>query len=404
MLIQAFNPSTEDLEQTFLTAPISSNVSTLAVKNNQKFTGSSRVLIGDMGTETAEIITVSGVTGATTVTLSSPTSFAHSIDTPIYVLQFDQVKFYRATSLTGTYSLLVTVDLDVDNDETKTYYDDTTGNASHYYKISLYHSITTIESTFSDPVKGSGYGAKQVGKLIDDMFSEFGVEPQNGTLNRSEVLAWMNEVHDDIHVTFQRPPSFVHTREAFTRTANRNYLDFPTDSNGDQKMWKFDRMDYNLVDTTTDPDGNTTYALRVVSPEEFRDKYQDNTISATTVDDQLQIITLETATNRFYYYPPSETTSSNVFYLYYWKYLTVLDSDGDTVELPGTKIYKEYIRAMYYYKLAKRETSYLQKADKHNQRYETEKFKLQRISRKDMGSPRSFGFRGGAGFKGFRKY
>lgn len=407
MIIQAFNPSTDELEQTFLTAPVSNGITSLAVKNNQNFAGSQRVLIGDMGTETAEIITVSGISGSTTITLSSATSFSHPVDTPIYVLQFDQVRFYRSTTgSSGTYSLLSggTVAIDVDNDERKTYYDDTTGLSSYFYKITLYHSVSGVESNLSDPVKGSGYGVKQVGRLLDDMFLEFGENIENGTLARGEILAWMNEVNDDIHSTFQRPPDFVHTREAFSRTANRNYLDFPTDSNGDQSMWKFDRMDYNFRDTTTDPDTDTTYTLRVVSPEEFRDKYQDNTIDSTTVSDKAQLMALDTSLNRFRYYPPSETTGTTVFYLYYWKYLTAFDSEGDTVETPGIKIYKEYIRARYYYKLAKRETSYMAKADKCNQMYETEKFKLQRHNRVDQGSPRSFGFRGGKTFKGFRAY
>lgn len=404
MIIQAFNPSTDELEQTFLTAPVSAGITSLSVKNNQNFAGSQRVLIGDMGTETAEIISVSGVSGGTTITLSSATTFAHPTDTPVYILQFDQVKFYRATSSSGTYTVVATVALDVDNDEKKTYYDDTTGLSSYYYKVSLFHSISSVESTLSDPVKGSGYGIKQVGRVMDDMFLEFGEHIENGTLTRGEILAWMNEVNDDIHSTFQRPPDFVHTREAFTRTLNRNYLNFPTDSNGDQSMWKFDRMDYNFTDSTTSPVTNETYTLRVVSAEEFRDRYQDNTIDSTTVDDKAQVMALDTALNRFRYYPPSETTASNVFYLYYWKYLSALDSDSDEVETPGVKIYKEYIRAMYYYKLAKRETSYMDKADKCNQRYEAEKFKLQRHNHKDMGSPRSFGFRGGKDFKGFRRY
>lgn len=404
MIIQAFNPSTQDLEQTFLSSPVGAGISVLPVKNNQNFAGSQRVLIGNMGTETAEIITVSGVTGAASITLSSATSFAHPTDTPIYILQFDTVKFYRATSSTGTYSLLTSVALDVDNDELKTYYDDTTGLTTYYYKISLFHSVSMLESTLSDPVQGSGYTNKQVGKIVDDMFLEFGEKAENGTLTRTEIMAWMNEVNDDLHTFFQRPPEFVYTRDAFTRTANRNYLDFPTDSNGDQKMWKFDRMDYHLTDSTTSPVTDRTYPLRVVSAEEFRDKYQDNTIDSTTVGDTALVMALDTAVNRIRYYPPTKTTATTSFYLYYWKYLTALDSEGDVIETPGAKIYKEYIRAMYYYKLGKRDSSFMNKADRCNQRYEIEKTKLQRADRKDQGSPRAFGFRGGKTFKGFRGY
>lgn len=405
MIIQALNPSTSDLEQTYLTSPSSAGVTELAVINNHNFSNNDRVLIGEMGSETAEIRTVSSVTDKDTVTLSAATDFAHSTDTPVYILQFDQVKFYRSTTgVSGSYSVLATVDMDVDNDEKKTYYDDTAGLSSYYYKISLFHSVSLVESSLSDPVKGSGYANKQVGKILDDMFLEFGEDRENSTLTRGEVIAWMNEVHDDIHTTFQRPPEFVHTRTAMTRTANRNYLDFPTDSDGEQAMWKFDRMDYNYTDTDTDPDTDITYTLRVIPIEQWRNQYEDNTISSTTVNDNTQIIALDTSVNRFRYWPPSESTQAAVFYLYYWKYLTALDSEGDEIELPGAKIYKEYIRAMYYYKLAKRESSYLDKANRCYERYEQERFKLQRVNRVDQGSPRSFSFKGGNDFKGFRKY
>ena len=59
MVITAFNPETDNLERSFLVNPYSAGVTTIQVKNNDRFAVNDRVLIGEMGTEKAEVVTVS---------------------------------------------------------------------------------------------------------------------------------------------------------------------------------------------------------------------------------------------------------------------------------------------------------------------------------------------------------
>jgi hypothetical protein len=73
-------------------------------------------------------VTISSVNANGTTVVVGATVFDHEADAPVYQLRFDQVKIYRATSSTGTYSLLTTQNLDVDNADLATNYDDTTGN------------------------------------------------------------------------------------------------------------------------------------------------------------------------------------------------------------------------------------------------------------------------------------
>lgn len=390
MKITAFNPPTDGLEATYLSSAVSAAVTSLPVDNGNKLGANDRILIGQMGTERAEVVTVSSSTD-TALTVGA-TKFSHDVDSPVYELRYDKVKFYKASSLSGSYSLLATVDLDVDNADLKTVYDDTTGLSTDYYKVSYYHSVSTVESSLSDPIPGGGSARNTVGKLIDEVLKEVGDENEVIT-NRNEILSWLNEVSEDLQTRTRKPYDFLHTRTTLNRTANVNYIDFPTDANGDQTMWKFDRLDYNYVDTTTDPDTDRTYTLRVITPEEFRNRFADNTISSTTVDDNTQLIALDSAMNRFRIYPPFETTSSAVLYLYYWKFFTVLDSEGDQFETPNQRVYKLYALARFYRKQSAKDNTKVPISDRFFNDYETEVRKYTAHNMKDVGSARAMAFR-----------
>lgn len=388
MIYRIFNPSVDDLEKAYLSGAESSGTTSHVVTNNDSFAANDRVLIGEPGTETAEIVTVASVSGGDTI-VTGATVFSHEANTPIYRLRFDQAKIYLSTDSGDNYSVLATVDLQYDNANGFTDYDDTTGVATNYYKNTLYHSVSTNESAYSDVIHGSGYLRSQVGGIIDEVLGEVG-DPTEQFVSRTEMLGYFNDVSDDLTTYAAKPFDFLRTRTTLTRTAGTNYVDFPTDSNGNQTMWKFDRMDYNYTDSTTSPVTNITYTLPVVETEYFRNKHQDNTIDSTTEDDRILEISLDTALNRFRFHPPALTTASNAFYLYYWKYFDVIDSEGDQIETPTPKIYKLYLKAMYYRKRAASEPNYNQAADRYMADYGVERSRLTSHNRKDRGTPRSF--------------
>lgn len=390
MLIQTSNPTTTDLEKTYLSDAVSAGATSLTVKNNDRFAANDRIMVGEMGQEKTEVVTVSGVSGNGTIVVGA-TVFSHEADTPIYQLRFDQVKIYRSTTTsTGSYTLLTTLNLDVDNADLSTNYDDTTGLSTYYYKTSVYHSISTLESALSDPIGGSGWRRNQVGYIIDEVLRELSDVNENH-ITRSEILGYFNDVNDDLTTNVAKPYDFLHTRSALARTANLNYINFPVDSNGDPTMWKFDRMDYNFTDNTTSPVTDETKTIKVYPSEEFRNIYSDNTIDSTTVSDQQPVaMTLDTAVNRFRFSHPAATTLANVFYLYYWKYFNRIDSEGDIIETPTAKIYKLYIKSMYYTKRAIIDVTLGTTASKYDNLYNLEKSKYKGIDRKDAGTPRSF--------------
>lgn len=391
MIITTLNPSTDDYEKSYLANPYSAGVTSIQVKNADRFAANCRLMIGEMGLEATEIVTVSAVAADNQTLTIGTTLYAHEADAPVYVLRFDQVKIYRSitTDTDAAYSLLTTQNMDVDNADLETNYDDTTGTSSYFYRISVYHSISTLESAKGDTIFGGGYHRNQVGYIIDEVLQELN-DPQEQHVTRSEVLGYMNDVNDDLSVNVSRPYDFLRDRTALTRTAGRAYLDFPVDSNSDQTMWKFDRMDYNFTDSTTSPTTDITYTVRIIPEEEFRNRYSDNTIDSTTEDDKIVEMTLDTALSRFRYAPPSATTASNVFYLYYWKYFDRLSTEGQEIETPTAKIYKLYIKWRYYAKRSVSDPGMGREAQSYQAEYAQEKANYSKVNRRDKGTPRGF--------------
>lgn len=389
MVIPVFNYETADLEKSYLANPYSVGVTSIQVKNSDRFSANYRIMLGEMGQEKTEIVTVSAVNADGNTLTIGATVFAHSADDPVYVLPFDQVKYYRATSESGSYSVISTQALDVDNADLTTKYDDTTGTSAYFYKFTFYHSISTVESAFSDVIGGSGWRREQVGNIVDEILQE--VSDQNEIhVTRTELLGYFNDVNDDLQNNTSKPYDFLHARTTLTRTLNRNYIDFPTDSNGKQTMWRFDYMDYNFTDSTTSPVTDRTTTIMVIPEPEFRNLYSDNTIDSTTVSDNTpQAMCLDTSVNRFRFSAPFETTDTNVFYLHYWKYFDDITSEGQVIETPTPKIYKLYVKGMYYRKRAISESSYQATADRYFADYGVEKTKY-KMDRKDVGTPRGF--------------
>lgn len=390
MIITTLNPSTDALEKSYLANPYSVGTTSIQVKNSDRFALNDRIMIGEMGLEATEVVTVSAVNADQQTITIGTTLFSHSADDPVYKLRFDQVKIYRSTTgLNGTYSVLSTVNLDVDNADLTTKYDDTSGSSTYYYKTSVYNSVSAVESSLTDPIQGSGYRRTQFGYLIDEILREVN-DPQEQHVSRLEMLGYFNDVNDDLLLNVSRPYDFLRARQVLTRTAGTNYLAFPVDSNGDETMWKFDRMDYNFQDPTTTPVTNITYTLRVLPEEEFRNTYQDNTIDTTTEDDKTQVMCLDTAVNLFRFAPPATTTMASAYYLYYWSYFTRISTEGQEIQTPTAKVYKLYAKYCYYNKRSGAELSYKTQAQGYNQEYLREIANYTKVNRRDKGTPRGF--------------
>lgn len=161
--LSLLNFSTANIaETTQVSTDASAGAVSVVVKNANNLAIDDYVVIGLLGSELSEL---KRITGLSTQTLTvSATSFAHKANEPVSELRGNQIKVYRAANVDGTqpsdgsFSLLTTVDIDVD--QPFTIYTDSTGGSDYWYKQTYYHSVSTAETAIADStaVRGGDYG------------------------------------------------------------------------------------------------------------------------------------------------------------------------------------------------------------------------------------------------------
>jgi hypothetical protein len=151
-------------QQTRLTADAPVSSSTLTVENTAGFSATDFFTIGNFGSETAELLTITSTTGANTITPTASTSFAHLSGEAVLRLFGSKLRVYRAANVNGqpaaddTFTLLATIDIQVD--QTGTEYTDADGGEGYWYKYTCYNPTSGSETSLSDSqaVRGGNVG------------------------------------------------------------------------------------------------------------------------------------------------------------------------------------------------------------------------------------------------------
>ena len=373
MIITAWNPETDGLEKTFLTATAQSNANSFKVQNADRIPTGSLIMLGEMGMEQTEVLTTAS--GATNTTLSTTgnSKFSHAPDEPVYKLRYDKVMFYRSTAADGTYTLIATVDIDVDNRNLKTEYQDLLGSGTSFYKTKFINSLTSEETEFSDYISAQGYQKDTIGKVIDSVVRR--VKDTGYTILSSEdYLDIASEVNNDIESQSERPYNFMRKPSSLDRVANQNYVDLPADFN------KFYQLEY-----TSDTGGyGRTSGLKPISRRQF-DSQQ-----GISKSDYLRVYTIDESTNRLLLKPTPLTNGTGVFQLWYYTELAEFTELSQVVQTPNTLVYRYKFLSEYYAVKAETDPSFGSLATRYESKYGNELMKLQRSNRKDVGTERSF--------------
>ena len=377
MKVTAYNPSTDNLEKSYFSNSYSNGVTTIVVRDTDRFSVDDRILLGEMGFEQSEIVSVTAVNADKKTLTISATSFPHATDDPLYVLKYDSINFYRATTaVDGTYSILVTVPLDVDNDTKTTSYEDPTGLTGYYYRTTYYNAITDLESDQSDPIAGQGYSRKQVGAVINDFLTEVG-DTDQVYMSVPQALNIMNECNDDLSTQSGKPYRTLKTSMLLDITAGSNRIPLPDD------LLALDRFKYEHINGIED----RTDLISVIDIEEMEYISYDNTMQDS---DCLSRVAIDESTNELVIYYTPQTTQADRVRLYYWKTFSDFDGLSATIELPTPRVYKLFLTARFYRMRGLHDQSFLQLADRWSADYSTEVVKLQRINRLDRNSPRGY--------------
>lgn len=194
-------------QYSYLVDNYASGVSSITIVNTEGFTANAFILIEDFGKEIAEIFrigTINATTGVITLEKSdgssTTTNFAHSESTKVYVLEYNQIRFYF-TAATGNVITDESPVYNTDNPLTgfidlepahwyHTYSDST--NITGFGWFVYFNTITSVTSQESNPIPYIGFAGNTVAQVFEDF---------DGLLNTNELrlvsitekFSWLNE-------------------------------------------------------------------------------------------------------------------------------------------------------------------------------------------------------------------
>lgn len=159
----------KDREKTYLTSAVSVGDTSIIVRavDSNAWADNDWIIIGEIGTKNAEIMQINGnVSDGYILTIdnagSGGTRFSHSIDEPVYRIDFNQIEISRAVSPTGSKSVLATIEIQPDDVYTR--YEDI-NNATGYGFVRFKNSYTGLFSDYSDAIPYTGFTKKSLGRM-----------------------------------------------------------------------------------------------------------------------------------------------------------------------------------------------------------------------------------------------
>ena len=223
-------PLTQDAqERTYLTADASSGASTITVENINNFSTSNILIIGEIGSETCEILKTHASTSpsGTTITLASNLVFAHSRGTHVYKVQFDQIEFSHAATLSGSKSVIqAATALDVDSDYQE--YLDTT-NTSGFFFARFKETVGGTFSSYSDGVPYAGWATNQLGFAADYALKRNSTK-YSGDIDQQFMIDEANACLSNIQGKLKRWPQYQNFNTVMGQTARgTNIVALPSD-------------------------------------------------------------------------------------------------------------------------------------------------------------------------------
>lgn len=324
-----------------------------------------------MGNERSEILTVESKT-ATQLTLSAA-QFPHDADDPIYALEVDQVRIYRSTTgANGSYTVLATVAIDVDNENNRTVYKDANALDTYYYKIAFRDSVGDTETERTPAIAATGFTEKMVGTIVSEVSREL-KDRDFLVMDIPSYISHLNSINDDLLTQAKRPYRFLKKSTQLNLEADASTTAFPDD------LWKINYVEVNEVA----PASSATYRPKKVSPTEARFQLTQQ----STPGDYVNAIAYDDEERELIVVPKARSQRLNAFNLHYYQFFPRITSLSDAVLTPNTLVYKLGLKRDFYYIKADDDDKYLKKAMEYEKKYQGEVMKLQREKNIDAGGP-----------------
>lgn len=314
-LIRANNaPLLNGKERSYLTVSVAAGDGTATVADYAQFTINNYVLVGELGQEGSEIIKIHASTVPTSagvITFASNLVYPHSINDPVVQIDFNQVEFSRATTTTGSKSVLATSNIEAD--DLYTSYNDIV-NSTGYGFVRYKNSATTTYSSYSGPIPYAGLEQNSVRKLKDQALTMVH-ERVGGLITDDFLLQELNNWQYD--VTRQKDWDFEMDSATDTLvTSQENYT-----VSTDLKYQSTNRSIINLH-------------LSGEQPMQYIDKTQYEEILASAPSDGKPVMYTIYNGELLLTPPPSSDFSGDTLYYDFIKKVPELTQDTDTTIIP----------------------------------------------------------------------
>lgn len=261
----------------YLNTNYASGVTSLVVTSGLDFATNDYVLLGNFGSETAEIRKISNVS-TNTLTVDT-TLFAHAESTKVTVIKYNQIQFYHTT----TEALALAFDdsdpidngavgagyINIQADNFLTYgYDSTNTTGFGFFKF--YNSTTVKWTTGSNPIPYAGFGENSVKKVFDSFFSQLN-NKELKLITNEDAFRWLNEgysiMRNELNLT--NDEYTVPADDTISAVSGTAEYDLPTGFSDVVSIWYgtdkvyLDSISLSEVDEWDSSTANTTkYYLR----------------------------------------------------------------------------------------------------------------------------------------------
>lgn len=157
---------TENASKTYIMSDLTSGTS-VTVQSVSGFSTGKVVLVGEIGQEEAEILQTHNISSpsGTSLYLQNAPTYDHSVDTPIYLVDWNQIEITHAATASGVKSIL-SYGWTLTPDRQFTTYKDTS-KTSGFYFIRFVDTVGSAYSDYSDPIPYAGYPDNTVWAIKD---------------------------------------------------------------------------------------------------------------------------------------------------------------------------------------------------------------------------------------------
>jgi hypothetical protein len=314
MIVKIFHPELGP-QRTYISTDVSADATSATVENNTGFGTNDYVVMGNPGDEKTEIVLLTSTTGSTTIGFTGKCVFAHQARTQVAEIKYNQAEIYTSTSQTGTYALLATVSLTLD--EKTTIYDDTTGASTTWYKIRYKNVVGSIYSDYSDPVQGTGYTDDSLYSMTEEVLEEFG-DSDSAEISRTRIKRLIKGgVRKTMIEIIKTYPDYHRNYTTQVLTNGTATYDLPT------RFLAFFRVDINYSGSS--------------AADAYKADFESESEHEPDVTYSKEEPQLSFRANQFVIKPTPDSSSGYAF-MWYWDYPAVIDSDADEHGMPyGTR-------------------------------------------------------------------